>query len=63
MAEIVEGPKPRRVTCGSCEAVVEYLPEEVERHDGVDYSGGPDGWERVKCPRAGCPGHGYVDRW
>jgi hypothetical protein len=35
----------------------------VERRDGVDVSGGPDGWERVKCPRGGCPGHGYIRRW
>ena len=22
-----------------------------------------DGWERVKCPRPGCPGHGYIRSW
>jgi len=63
MAKIVEGPKPKRVTCRDCEAVIEYLPEEVERYSGRDYSGGPDGYERVKCPRTGCPGYGYVRSW
>ncbi len=63
MAKIVEPPKGKRVECGSCGAVIEYMPEEVERRDGTDISGGPDGWERVKCPREGCPGHGYIRRW
>jgi len=63
MAEIVEGPKKERVTCDACKAVIAYLPEEVQRRDGRDYTGGADGWERVKCPRPGCPGHGYVSRW
>ncbi len=39
------------------------MPEEVQRHDGTDISGGPDGWERVKCPREGCPDYGYIRRW
>jgi len=63
MATIVEGPQPRRVACRDCKAVIEYLPEEVERHDGRDWTGGPAGYERVKCPRQGCPGHGYVRSW
>ena len=63
MARIVEPPKPKRVTCKDCGAVMEYLPEEVEEHHGTDYSGGLDVWKRVKCPRVGCPGHGYIERW
>lgn len=63
MARIVEGPKPKRVECDECSAVIEYLPEEVQEHHGRDYSGGADGWKRVKCPRPGCPGFGYIDRW
>lgn len=63
MAQIVEGPKLKRVTCQECEAVMEYLPEEVERHDGTDYAGGSSGYERVRCPRAGCTGYGYVRSW
>jgi hypothetical protein len=63
MAEIVEPPVKERVACADCKAVIAYLPEEVEERHGKDYSGGPDGWRRVKCPRPGCPGHGYIERW
>lgn len=63
MARIVEPPTGKRVKCADCGATIEYLPEEVEEYSGTDYSGGPDGWKRVKCPRPGCPGHGYVERW
>jgi len=64
MAKIVEGPKYKRVTCRDCEAVIEYLPEEVRRQDVyVLYSGEADGWVRVKCPRTGCTGYGYVSVW
>ena len=63
MARIVEPPKPRRVVCAECGATIEYMPEEIEIYNGIDYCGGPDGWKRVKCPRPGCAGYGYVDRW
>ena len=63
MAKIVKAPKPKRVKCDECRATIEYLPEEVQRRDGTDYGGGPDGWERVKCPRGTCPGYGYIERW
>lgn len=63
MPKIVKPPKPKRVSCDACRAVMEYLPEEVEECNGKDYSGGPDGWRRVKCPRPGCPGHGYIETW
>ncbi len=58
MARIVEPPTGRRVKCRDCGATIEYMPEEVERRDGVDYDSA--GYERVKCPRRGCPGHGYI---
>lgn len=63
MARIVKGPKPKRVKCDECSATIEYLPEEVEERHGTDMGGGPDGFKRVKCPRKGCKGHGYIDRW
>lgn len=63
MAKIVEPPKGKQVECGSCGAVIEYMPEEVQEHHGTDYGGGPSGYKRVKCPREGCPGHGYIRRW
>jgi hypothetical protein len=63
MAKIVEPPKGKHVDCQDCRATIEYLPEDVQRRDGKDISGGPDGWERVKCPREGCPGYGYIRNW
>lgn len=63
MAKIVKGPEPLLVTCRACKATIEYLPEEVEERHGTDYGGGPDGYERVKCPRPGCPGYGYIRSW
>jgi hypothetical protein len=63
MAKIVKGPEPEHVKCLSCRATIAYLPEDVEERHGTDYGGGPDGYKRVKCPRAGCPGHGYIARW
>ena len=63
MPRIVRPPEPLVVSCDSCRAVIEYLPEDVDEHHGTDYGGGPDGYKRVKCPRVGCPGHGYIERW
>lgn len=63
MAKIVKGPEPNQVKCRDCRATIEYLPEEIQTYSGTDISGGPDGYERVKCPRNGCPGYGYVRNW
>ncbi len=63
MSKIVKPAKPKRIECKDCGATIEYLPEEVEERNGTDYGGGPDGYKRVKCPRAGCKGHGYIERW
>ena len=63
MAKIVEPPIGKRVKCDDCRATIEYMPEEVQEHNGTDYSGGPDGYRRVKCPREKCPGFGYIRRW
>ena len=62
MPRIVSPPEPKHVKCGDCRATIEYMPEEVEERHGTDYGGGPDGWKRIKCPRPGCPGHGYIER-
>jgi hypothetical protein len=63
MAKIVSGPKPKHVDCADCRATIAYLPEDVQEHHGTDYSGGPSGHKRVKCPRVGCKGHGYIESW
>jgi len=49
------------VKCGEYGARLQYVPQEVERYSGIDYSGGPDGYERVKCPC--CPGYAYIKSW
>ena len=61
--QLASPPKFKRVLCRECGARIEYLPEHVERHSGIDYGGGPDGYERVKCPRHGCAGYGYISTW
>lgn len=58
MARIVEGPKPKRVKCKDCEAVIEYLPEEVLTSYWED-----GGREYIKCPREKCPGDGVIKSW
>jgi len=40
----------KKVTCRSCGVKLQYLPIEVQRRDGHDYSGGPDGEEYITCP-------------
>jgi hypothetical protein len=63
MAKILEEPELKRVKCRGCRATIGYLPEEVRTYHGTDISGGPDGYERVKCPRPGCPDYGYIRSW
>lgn len=61
MPKLVSDPKPKRVDCDACEATIEYLPEEVEHLPGGSVMGDWEpGTDRVKCPRAGCPGFGIV---
>lgn len=63
MARVIEEASEKRVRCRDCRAMIGYMPEEVQKYSGRDISGGPDGYERVKCPRPGCPGHGYIREW
>lgn len=63
MATIVEGPKPKRVKCKACEAIIEYLPEEVRQRDYVDIDGSSGGQQFIPCPRPGCPGEGIIRSW
>jgi hypothetical protein len=58
-----KGPTPKLVNCRDCDAEIRYMPEDIEERHGTDYSGGPDGYKRVKCPRAGCYGYGYIETW
>ena len=64
MARIVIEPKPKRIKCNECAAVIEYLPEDVvEKHGSMfDYD-----WTTiyVPCPRETgkgtlCKGRGII---
>ena len=59
MARLLTEPEEKTVKCRDCGATIAYLPEEVEKGTrSVMYE--TESWERVKCPRKGCPGYGYI---
>ncbi len=43
--EVVE-----RCFCKNCGATLEYVPKDVQKYSGKDYSGGPDGYTWIVCP-------------
>jgi hypothetical protein len=43
----------KQAVCRHCAAKLEYVPKDVHRRDGKDYSGGADGQEWIDCPRCG----------
>jgi len=55
MVKIIdEEPDPsvvKQIICKSCGVKLEYVPNEVTRQDGRDYSGGADGCEFIMCPK------------
>lgn len=40
----------KEIVCRSCGATLEYVPNDMKRYDGTDYSGGADGREWIVCP-------------
>jgi DNA-directed RNA polymerase subunit RPC12/RpoP len=49
-------PKPhesvvKQKICLNCGATLEYVPNDVKKYEGRDYSGGPDGHEWIDCPQ------------
>lgn len=42
---------PKRITCRTCAAILEYTLSDIKRIDSKDISGGPDGREWIDCPR------------
>ena len=55
---------PRRektCVCNNCGHTVAYVPKDVQRYEGVDYSGGPDGCEYLICP--GCSKRIVLRSW
>lgn len=61
MAKIIEAAPPRRVRCRECQALIEYLPEDVRTHT-TPYTFFHDSqtWRYVPCPRPRCPGRGII---
>jgi RNase P subunit RPR2 len=43
----------KRTTCRNCASILEYLPQEVQKHTSRDYGGGTDVTEFIKCPCCG----------
>lgn len=40
----------KQVLCLNCGVKLEYVPNDVKKVDGRDYSGGSDGHEFINCP-------------
>ncbi len=40
----------KQVICRQCGATLEYVPIDVKKYEGRDYSGGPDGHTWIDCP-------------
>lgn len=51
----------QRCSCQHCGAEVAYVKNEVQRRDGTDYGGGPDGCEWIVCP--GCHNNITLRSW
>lgn len=43
----------KRCFCLGCGATLEYVPNDVQKYSGTDYSGGPDGCEWIICANCG----------
>lgn len=57
MARVIrKGPSPaveRKVNCRGCGASIGYTENDIQRCQGRDISGGPDGREWIICPNCG----------
>lgn len=68
MPRIVKAPKPKRVKCDECGAIIEYFPEDPKERTWTDYGGGSNYEKYIPCPRIGkgkkkCPGEGIIDSY
>ncbi len=60
---VKEAPAPeveKQVVCDKCGRTLAYVPNDVKRRNGTDYSGGPDGEEWVRCP---CGKKAIISSW
>lgn len=40
----------KQVVCRNCGATLEYVPQDVKTHNGIDMGGGPEGHDWIDCP-------------
>lgn len=40
----------KKIHCDECGATLSYLPVDIKKYEGTDYSGGPDGRWWIVCP-------------
>jgi len=43
----------KKITCGECSAIVEYVPHEEQSYVHHDYGGGSDTIHYIICPNCG----------
>lgn len=51
----------KNIVCKHCGVTLEYVPIDVKRRDGKDYTGGADGETWVDCPN--CNGKAIIRSW
>lgn len=51
----------KQKVCRNCGVKVEYVPADVKKREGTDYSGGPDGCEWIDCPK--CQKRIILESW
>ncbi len=51
----------KQIACRNCGVLLEYVPADVKRIDGRDWSGVPDGCEYVECPN--CTRKAVIRSW
>lgn len=66
MVQVID-PRPqpealKEIVCKGCGARLAYTQNDVQRRDGTDYGGGPDGAEWIVCPQPQCTGNGLEHR-
>lgn len=42
------------IVCEHCGATLRYVPTDVQKYQGRDISGGPDGCTWIVCPQCNC---------
>ena len=51
----------KHVVCRNCGAKLQYVPNDIKRYDGKDYTGGADGRTWIDCPN--CNKEAILTSW